>query len=164
MKEAYLTLGSNEGDRMMWFRKAIELLEAKCGNIVKKSSVYETSAWGIEDQADFLNMVVLLQTNKSPTELLMAILDIETQLGRQRSVKWGPRTLDIDILLYNNYILESAELVIPHPYLQERRFTLLPLAEIAPEYMHPKLNKTISELLEICPDKLDVHKFKDALM
>ena len=160
MNEAYLSLGSNEGDRILWFRKAIELLEENCGSIVKRSSIYETSAWGIETQADFLNMVVLLQTNESPTKLLKAILGIETQLGRHRSVKWGPRTLDIDILLYNNDIIESPELIVPHPYLQDRRFTLLPLAEIAPEYIHPKLNMSISELLSICPDKLDVHKFE----
>ena len=159
MNETYLSLGSNEGDRMLWLQKAIELLSANCGTITKKSSVYETAAWGINDQPDFLNMAVQLQTTKTPTELLAAILNVETSLGRQRTVRWGPRTLDIDILLYNNGVIETPGLIIPHPYLHERLFTLLPLAEIAPGYMHPKLNKTITELLADCPDKLDVHKF-----
>ena len=143
---------------MDWLQKAMDLLTANCGTIIKRSSVYETAAWGITDQADFLNMAVQLQTSKSPTELLASILKIETTLGRQRSVKWGPRTLDIDILLYNDSIIETPELVIPHPFLQERLFTLLPLAEIAPDYIHPKLHKTIAQLSADCPDKLEVHK------
>ncbi len=158
MNEAYLSLGSNEGDRMQWLQRAMDLLAINCGTITKRSSVYETAAWGLTDQADFLNMAVEIQTTKTPTELLDAILDIETQLGRQRSVKWGPRTIDIDILLYNNSIIDTTKLIIPHPFLHQRLFTLLPLAEIAPKYLHPKLNKTVSELLAECPDELDVHK------
>ena len=145
---------------MLWLQKAIELLSTNCGAITKISSVYETAAWGINDQPDFLNMAVQLQTTQSPTELLAAILDIEILLGRQRTVKWGPRTLDIDILLFNNDVIETPGLTIPHPFLHQRLFTLLPLAEIAPAYLHPKLNKTITELLAGCTDKLDVHKLK----
>jgi len=159
MNEVYLSLGSNEGDRVMWLQKAIDLLNAVCGTITKKSSVYETAAWGINNQPDFLNMAVQLATDKKPTELLACILNVETQLGRQRTIKWGPRTLDIDVLLYNTEVIETPELTIPHSFLHQRLFTLLPLAEIAPEYIHPKLNKTITELLADCPDKLEVHKF-----
>jgi 2-amino-4-hydroxy-6-hydroxymethyldihydropteridine diphosphokinase len=158
MNESYLSLGSNEGDRLSWFKKAIELLGANCGTISKRSSIYETSAWGITDQPDFLNMVVALKTTLSPSELLTEILKIETSLGRQRSIKWGPRTLDIDILLYNNDIIELPGLTIPHPYLHERRFTLLPLAEVAGQYIHPVLNRTIADLLRSWPDQLDVRK------
>lgn len=162
MNNTWLALGSNEGNRMEWLQKAMELLAANCGDIIKKSSVYETAAWGITDQPDFLNMALQLQTTKPPSELLTAILQIETGLGRQRSVKWGPRTLDIDILLYNDSIIEINGLTIPHPFLHQRLFTLLPLAEIAPGYMHPLLHKTIARLLSDCTDKLDVHKINEA--
>lgn len=159
MNEAYLSLGSNEGDRVVWLQKALELLAATCGEIVKLSSVYETAAWGLGTQPDFLNMAVLIHTDKTPEELLHDIHHIETALGRQRNIKWGPRTLDIDILLYNHEIIETPELKVPHPFLHERLFTLIPLAEIAPGYIHPQLHLTISALLTTCPDRLEVHKY-----
>ena len=157
--EVFLSLGSNEGDRTLWFEKAIALISARCGTIVGRSAIYETAAWGITTQPDFLNMVVHMQTDLSPRDLLTTILEIETTLGRHRTIKWGPRIIDIDILLYNDVILDTPELVIPHPFLHERRFTLAPLAELAPNYMHPTLHKTISRLLAECPDKLEVHKY-----
>jgi 2-amino-4-hydroxy-6-hydroxymethyldihydropteridine diphosphokinase len=159
MNEAYLSLGSNEGDRIAWLQKALELLAATCGEIVKISSIYETAAWGLGAQPDFLNMAVLINTDKSPEELLQEIHNIETALGRQRNIKWGPRTLDIDILLYNHDIIQTPELKVPHPFLHERRFTLVPLVEIAPRYIHPQLHQTVSELLAACPDQLEVHKY-----
>ncbi len=159
MNNTWLSLGSNEGDRVLWMQKAIDLLSESCGTIVEKSSMYETAAWGLSSQPDFLNMVLQLQTEKTPQELLTKIHTIETTLGRQRDIKWGPRTLDIDILLYNQDMVELPGLTIPHPYLQDRRFTLAPLAQIAPEYVHPQLNKTIRQLLIECPDKLEVHKY-----
>ncbi len=143
---------------MNWLQQAVSLLSAHCGTIVQQSGTYQTAAWGITDQPAFLNKVVHLQTTLTPTELLAEIHDIETALGRQRDLKWGQRTLDIDILLYNSEVIQVPDLIIPHPYMQERRFTLIPLAEIASGYMHPKLHKTITELLAICPDKLEVHK------
>ena len=161
MNDAYLLLGSNEGNRMLWMQKAMDLLSVSCGAIVSRSSVYETAAWGITGQPDFLNMVILLQTTKSPFELLAAIHTIEDTLGRQRDEKWGPRTLDIDILLNNNEVIETPGLIVPHPFIQKRRFTLVPLAEIAPDYVHPKLNKTINQILSECPDTLEVHKYID---
>jgi 2-amino-4-hydroxy-6-hydroxymethyldihydropteridine diphosphokinase len=158
MNIAFLSLGSNEGNRMAWLDKAIDLIATDCGTITGRSSVYETAAWGINDQPDFLNMVVSVQTTLSPKDLLAAILHIETVLGRHRVIKWGPRIIDIDILLYNDLVLQSPDLIIPHPYIQDRKFTLLPLAELAPDYVHPKFQKTINELLTKCADKLEVQK------
>lgn len=156
MNYAFLSLGSNEGDRIQWLKKALDMIVKSCGPFTKLSSVYETAAWGITDQADFLNMVVRIKTVLPPHELLAAILDIETALGRKREVKWGPRIIDIDILLYNYEIIDTSELTVPHPFIQDRRFILAPLAQIAPTYLHPKLNKTIQQLLADCPDTLEV--------
>ncbi len=158
MNEVYLLLGSNEGNRMQWMQRAIDMLSAH-GTIALQSSVYETAAWGIEDQPGFLNMVVLLQTAYTPIRLLTEIHIIEQALGRQREVKWGPRTLDIDILLYNNDQVELPGLIIPHPFLHLRRFTLVPLAELIPTHIHPTLNRTITELLQDCPDQLEVQRY-----
>ena len=159
MNLAYLSLGSNEGDRVLWLETAVEMIPDSCGMVLKRSMIYETKAWGITEQPDFLNMVVCLETVKTPGELLTALLDVETRLGRHRTVKWGPRTIDIDILLYNDIIVDKPELKIPHPFMQERRFTLIPLAELAPNYMHPTLHKTITQLLADCPDELEVREY-----
>jgi 2-amino-4-hydroxy-6-hydroxymethyldihydropteridine diphosphokinase len=161
MNNVYLLLGSNEGDRLSWMQQAIEQLALKSGNIVRKSAVYQTAAWGINEQPDFLNMVVLLNTDLQPLELLNNIHNIEQLLGRQREVKWGQRTLDIDILLYDNQVITLPELTIPHGFMQERRFTLVPLAELAPNLVHPVLHKTIIQLLEDCADTLEVHPFNE---
>ncbi len=159
MNVAYLSLGSNEGNRMQWMQKAMVLLTENCGRIIAQSSVYETAAWGVQDQSDFLNMVIELETKHTPEELLEEIHNIENQLGRQRNIKWGPRTLDIDILLFNEEIIKIPELTIPHPYLGQRLFTLKPLSEIAPGYIHPLLNKSVIEMLKECPDDLAVTRY-----
>ena len=156
MNYAFLSLGSNEGDRIQWLKKAIDMIVSSCGPFTRLSSVYETAAWGITDQPDFLNMVIRIKTTLNPHELLEAILAIEVALGRKREVKWGPRIIDIDILLYNYEIVDTSELTIPHPFLQERRFILVPLAQIASSYIHPKVNMSISQLLADCPDTLEV--------
>jgi len=158
LNEVYLLLGSNEGDRQLWFKKALEQITQTCGIIKKQSSLYETAAWGIEEQPDFLNMVICIETNLAPIDLLHATQNIENTLGRQRAIKWGQRTLDIDILFYGTLIMNVPELIIPHPFLQERRFTLAPLCELGPEMIHPVLHETIKELLDVCPDPLVVNR------
>lgn len=155
---AYLLLGSNEGDRMQWMNSALELITEECGDIIQRSSVYETEAWGIEDQPAFLNMAICINTRQPPLKLLKNINGIEHRLGRQRAVKWGQRTLDIDILFYNNEIVNLPELIIPHPELEKRRFALAPLYEIAPDLVHPISHKTIEQLLESTPDTLAAKK------
>lgn len=126
--------------------------------ITQKSSVYETAAWGYTDQPAFYNQVIVLQTTLSATELLSCILDIEKKCGRIRKEKMGPRTVDIDILLFNNEIIHEETLTVPHPALAQRRFALVPLNEVAPDYIHPVLKKTISAMLKDCHDELFVHK------
>lgn len=158
MTTTYLLLGSNEGDRINWLQNAISEIEQQCGTIIKKSSLYETAAWGLEDQPDFLNRVIKLKTPHTPENLLACIQQIEQKLGRQRNVKWGQRTLDIDMLFYGARIIHTSYLTVPHPHLQERRFTLLPLQEIAPRMVHPVLKKTITTLLKECQDPLEAKK------
>lgn len=160
MNTAYLLLGTNEGDRLKWLEFATDELEDSCGNISQKSSIYETAAWGIEDQPSFLNMAVKLETDLEPLELLEKTNIIEQKAGRQRVVKWGQRTLDIDILFYNNAVIDEPNLKIPHPEVQNRRFALIPLGEIAPLYVHPTLKKAVNELLIECPDKLSAKLYK----
>lgn len=152
---AYLLLGSNEGDRIAWLQHATLLISERIGTISKQSALYQTAAWGLEEQPDFLNMALCVQTTLTATQLLQAANKIEAELGRQRTVKWGQRTLDIDILFYNQDIINTPELIVPHPRLEERRFALVPLHEIAPELKHPVSGKSIRILLEECNDKLE---------
>lgn len=156
MNKVYLSLGSNEGSRLQWLQKAIMLIGERCGNIKKLSPIYETAAWGMTEQPDFLNMTLEVATTENPEELLTIVHTIESDLGRQREVKWGQRTLDIDILLFNNEIIRLPDLVIPHPYLQDRLFVLKPLSEIAPDYIHPVFHKSIAALLDDCSDNLSI--------
>lgn len=158
MAAAYLSLGSNEGDRRVTLQRALVRIEQTCGPVVSQSSVYQTAAWGLEEQPDFLNMVVLVATNLSPTELLNNLQQIEKELHRQRVIRWGQRTIDIDILLYNSETIDTARLQVPHPMLKLRRFVLVPLAEIAPTLLYPGTEETISSLLDKCPDILAVTK------
>ena len=160
MNKAYLLTGGNMGDRQENLATANECIEQQCGDIINASSLYETAAWGKNDQPSFLNQVLEIQTSLSPRQLLKKILHIEKQIGRVRKEKYGPRVIDIDILLFNDEIYNYPSLKIPHPELQNRRFALVPLAEIAPECIHPVFKKTITELLAICPDKLEVSRFK----
>ena len=160
MNEVYLLLGSNEGDREERLSGAISIISKTCGPVIKISSLYETAAWGVEDQPDFLNEVICINTQLDPHALLRATQQAERQLGRKRHVKWGQRSIDIDILFYNDIIVQQADLVIPHPFLQDRRFTMIPLAEIAPDKIHPLLHLSMKELLSLCPDPLPVHLYK----
>lgn len=158
MNTAYLLTGGNMGNRLNHLRQAAEWIQQKCGKILAQSSVYETEAWGKTDQPAFLNQALQVETDLSPDALMQALLDIETAMGRTRTIKMGPRIIDLDILLIDDLIQTSALLTIPHPALTLRKFALLPLAEIAPLLMHPLEKKSILELLEICPDTLNVQK------
>ncbi len=163
MTEAYLLLGSNEGNRIENLQNATRLLDFRCGKVVRSSGIYETDAWGMKDQPAFLNQALIIKTRLSPINLLSTLKLIEREVGRQETIKWGPRVIDIDILFIGEQILESPELTVPHPLLQERRFTLLPLAEIAPTLRHPKLDATVAELLQRCTDTGEVAPFRRAI-
>jgi len=159
MNGIYLLTGGNIGNRLDYLSKAKEEIKNICGSVVQESSVYETAAWGNEEQDAFLNQVLKIETALSPEELLKTILEIEQQLGRKRELKHGPRIIDIDILFFNDQIINQHELIIPHPEIQNRRFVLVPLNEIAAHEIHPIINKPINDLLKECPDHLAVNKF-----
>ncbi len=158
MNKAYLLIGGNTGQRRQFLQKAIAHLELCCGSITKKSSIYETAAWGKTDQSPFLNQALLLKTRFCAADLMTQILLIEEKMGRIRSEKYAPRIIDIDVLLFNKEAIESPLIEVPHPQLAYRRFALLPLQEIAPRYYHPVLHKTVTQLLKECSDKLEVRK------
>ena len=156
---AYLLLGSNLGDRAALLRDARARLAAEAGEIVAESGIYETAAWGREDQPAYLNQAVGLDTWLRPEELLAACLAVEQRAGRERRERWGSRTLDVDVLVYGQAIISSPTLTVPHPRLPARRFALVPLAEIAPEVRHPMLGLSVAELLAHCPDPLPVRRW-----
>jgi len=156
--QVFLLLGSNLGDRPQVLAAAREAIGAQAGRIVNQSAVYETAPWGITDQPAFLNQVVKISTSLLPEDLLRVILNIEHDLGRVRYERWGARVIDIDILYFGQTVMDSARLTLPHPRIQDRRFVLAPLAEIAPDFLHPLLQKTSSKLLEDCPDTSAVSK------
>jgi 2-amino-4-hydroxy-6-hydroxymethyldihydropteridine diphosphokinase len=158
MNTAYLLIGGNLGDRAAYLEQAIKQIEALCGRITHTSSIYETAAWGNTNQPAFYNQAIQLTTSLPPETLLAQLLAIEIKMGRVRTQKYGPRTIDLDILMMDDKVLDTNTLTIPHPQLHNRRFALLPLAEIAPSLHHPILDKTVSELLINCPDTLDVQK------
>ena len=147
----YLSLGSNVGDRAAQLRDALTRLSA-AGRVVAGSSFYETEPVEFTEQPWFLNCVVALETSKTPQQLMDAILHIEQEMGRRRIQTKGPRSIDIDILLFGETIVDANELTIPHPAMHQRRFVLEPLAEIAPEVRHPVFKKTIGELRDALPE------------
>lgn len=155
-KNTYLLLGSNLGDRENNLSVAREHIAEKIDSILQSSAIYETAAWGKEDQPNFLNQVIALKTGLDPYVLLTTLLQIENGMGRERKVKWGERIIDLDILFYGDEVISNDQLTIPHPGIPSRKFTLLPLQEIAPDLIHPQLNKSITELLTSCPDPLEV--------
>lgn len=160
MNKTYLLTGSNLGDRATNLSHAREQIENHCGEVVKVSHLYETAPWGNEDQPAFLNQALELQTTLTARQLIRKLMRIEKNMGRTREVRYGPRLIDIDILLFNDEIHRYDLLKLPHPEMQRRRFALLPLSEIASEVIHPELKKTIRELLEMCPDRLPVKKYE----
>jgi 2-amino-4-hydroxy-6-hydroxymethyldihydropteridine diphosphokinase len=158
-RPVYLSLGSNVGDREAQLRAAQARLSA-VGRVVVASSFYETEPVEFTEQPWFLNFVLALETSNTPQQLMTAILRIEEEMGRRRTQKKGPRSIDIDILLFDDIIMDSTNLTIPHPALQQRRFVLEPMAEIAPEVVHPSLKKTIRELRDTLPPGQVVRKLQ----
>jgi 2-amino-4-hydroxy-6-hydroxymethyldihydropteridine diphosphokinase len=158
--EVYLLFGSNLGERAANIANAITLLENQGINTIKLSSLYETEPWGNTEQGKFLNRVGKFRTTAAAAGLMKTILNIEAELGRKRTIKWAPRVIDIDILFYGNQILSQKDLEIPHPELEKRKFALIPLAEIAPDFVHPVLKKSIKELLAECRDSMSVDLFR----
>jgi 2-amino-4-hydroxy-6-hydroxymethyldihydropteridine diphosphokinase len=158
MNTAYLLIGGNLGDRAAYLQTALKRIEETCGAISHYSSIYETAAWGNTDQPSFFNQAVVLSTTLSPAALMDQLLAIELEMGRIRTQKYGPRTIDLDILMIDKLVVDSEKLTIPHPQMHNRRFALLPLAQIAPTLYHPIMGLTVAELLDTCPDILDVQK------
>lgn len=165
MIRTFLLLGSNIGDRLQHLEDACTLLMKGNGKnedgfkITSRSSVYETAAWGKIEQDDYLNQVLELEINLPPASLLGITSSIETKLGRVRKKIWEPRIIDIDILFYGDEIIREEKLIVPHPHLQNRRFALTPMAEIAPDFLHPVLKKDIKTLLQDCQDPLWVREY-----
>lgn len=157
---AYLLLGSNLGDRATLLREARTELAALAGELMAISGIYETAAWGREDQPAFLNQAIALRTPLAPEALLAACLAVERHAGRERRERWGSRTLDVDVLLYGVEVIDSPTLTVPHPQLAVRRFALMPLAEIAAAVRVPGLELTVAELLAQCPDPLAVEHWE----
>jgi 2-amino-4-hydroxy-6-hydroxymethyldihydropteridine diphosphokinase len=158
MNDVFLLLGSNLGDRNLFLQQAVKHIEQGIAPVVQLSSVYETQSWGKTDLPDYLNQVILLKTDLSAHNVLQKILAIEDMMGRKREEKWGSRIIDIDILYYNAEIINEPGLQVPHPELHKRRFTIEPLAEIAPDLIHPVLHKTSLQLKKILKDSLIVKK------
>lgn len=154
MNKAYLLIGGNMGDRLANLANAKEAIQEHVGVIKKVSAIYETAAWGLEEQPSFLNQALILETDFEALDLLNILLKIEIQMGRIRNLPLGPRTIDLDIIFFNDQIIDSDKLTIPHPHMQKRNFVLTPLNEIAPELIHPIFNKTINQLLTECTDTL----------
>ncbi|MFU8843203.1 MAG: 2-amino-4-hydroxy-6-hydroxymethyldihydropteridine diphosphokinase [Bacteroidales bacterium] len=161
MNDTYILLGGNSGDREMLLREAIRLIADEAGHISRQSSIYETEPWGFLSDSPFLNQAILLHTGFGPEVLLSKLLSIENKLGRKRaSSGYVSRTIDLDILLFNDEIISSKKLQVPHPRLQLRRFAMVPLDEIAGDYIHPVFLTTIHQLALDCPDSLKVRVFK----
>lgn len=157
MNKCYLLLGGNLGNKEENLRQAVGLLEEKLCSTAKKSSIFITAAWGNENQPEFYNQAIEISTSFSAKEVLKTALEVEELLGRKRTNdKWQERTIDIDILFYNDEILDLPELKIPHPFIQERKFVLVPMNEIASEFIHPIFKKKITQLLDECKDELQV--------
>jgi 2-amino-4-hydroxy-6-hydroxymethyldihydropteridine diphosphokinase len=161
IQELVILLGGNLSDRKKTIDTARQLLAEDLGPVAGRSSLYASEAWGKKDQPDFFNQVVVFESTKKPSEILKITTSVEKQLGRVRHEKWAERLIDIDILFYGNEVVEEKELKIPHPHIHERRFTLEPLVEIMPQYLHPVKGVTMRELLADCEDTGWVEKLED---
>ena len=159
MNNAYLLIGGNIGDRLSYLQKACTEITHRIGAILKSSAIYETAPWGNQDQSKFLNQVLLVETHLESFALLQTILSIEEGMGRKRTSENQPRTIDIDILYFNDVIENSDDLTIPHPRIFSRKFVLIPMFEIASDHIDPFHQKSIDQLLKECEDNLEVNKF-----
>lgn len=161
MNTVYILIGGNLGDSMALLQQAKDSIQNEIGEIIKESSIYESAPWGFEAEQNFLNQVIIAETDLNPQMVLKCCLEGEDKLGRVRSSSgYQSRTMDIDILFYNDEIIDEENLVVPHPKLHERRFTMEPLVEITPEFIHPRFKKSLKELLADCKDKSEVKKLK----
>ncbi|MGN7786761.1 2-amino-4-hydroxy-6-hydroxymethyldihydropteridine diphosphokinase [Niabella sp. 22666] len=158
IKETYLIMGTNLGNRKANLQRAIVEIEQHIGPILNASSVYETEPWGVTDQPGFYNQVLKVATSLNPQQLLTATLAIENEMGRIRAERYGARIIDIDILFFDDLVIDTDQLTIPHPRIIERNFVLAPLAEIAHDLVHPLLHQTISEIWKASKDQLGVKK------
>ena len=155
----YIGVGSNQGDPVTNCTVAIgHICSSEKNKLLKQSSYYRTEPWGHRDQDDFINLAIKIQTSYTLPELLDFLQGVERKLGKNRTVQWGPRTIDLDILFYNNDIVTSSELTIPHPHIGKRGFVLIPLEEIDPHLVHPVCHKTIAQLVHNLDDKSGVTK------
>lgn len=164
MEKSYILFGSNMGDKSVLFEQACVLINNRCGRIVQVSSAYESEPWGFEAEEWFLNRVIVVETELDPESLLRELLEIEKELGRVRQPEhqgYCSRTADLDILYYGNHIINTANLVVPHPRLHLRHFALVPLCEVTPDWMHPVFHKTQEELLQQCTDDGIVRRMKN---
>lgn len=158
-KGIYILLGSNLGNREQNLGLALNKISTDVGRILAQSSIYQSEPWGISQQSQFLNQVVEVNSRNDPQQVLQKLLGIETELGRERLEKWGPRTIDLDILFFNDRVIQTENLIVPHPGIPMRRFVLVPLCEIAPNFFHPLLEKTCQQILKECTDTLKVSPY-----
>lgn len=156
MRTAYLHLGSNEKEPLKQLLKALGTIEEQIGHITAYSPFYKTEAWGNKDQNDFINMAITVSTEHDASSILKKTQLIETQMGRVSKEKWSSRIIDIDIIFLNNEIINTSTLILPHPHMEQRNFVLIPMMDIAADYIHPVLNKTIEELYLSSPDTCEV--------
>lgn len=161
MHNLYLHLGSNQGNRKQILDNCLIQISERIGKITSKSSIYETEPWGLKDQPDFLNMAVEVKTKLTVSEVFNISKEIEQDLGFPKQVKWGPRSIDIDILYYDQEIIDTEKLKLPHPQLYNRNFVLIPLMEIAGDYNDPIKNITIEELYDVCSDQCEVFLYEE---
>ncbi len=163
MNGIYLITGGNMGNRVDLLGECATQIEQQIGKVTRKSGLYETAAWGNTDQPAFLNQVLFLKTTLNPKQVLHQSLSIEQEMGRIRNQKWEARIIDIDILFFNQDIIQENHLTIPHPHIAHRRFVLVPLCEIAPKFVHPVSKHTVESLLEQCEDPLEVKLFNKSI-
>jgi 2-amino-4-hydroxy-6-hydroxymethyldihydropteridine diphosphokinase len=160
MEKLVLIIGGNLGDRLLLINKTVDLLNHIFGPLDCASSIYESSPWGGKSLGNYLNQVLIYHTDLSPKRVLKKIQNIEDLLGRQREMKWGNRTMDIDILYYGEKTISSDLLRIPHPYIEVRKFVLMPLKEVLPDFIHPVLKMTNVQLFENCPDTSEIRIYE----